>query len=174
MLSASVARHIFEGLQTFLRTTFPVSATGFIHNNCILLDNLLGDIKAHIQATQTLAMLAVNAKLISLYWATGRLLDILNKLPEIKGFSERNLKRMLAFFRCHRHSKLFVPQAAAQIGEASQSLPSITYDSAQLLSPHLWNQHYPALNKSKPNCRWIWPIPISNLFESGNSGCCQC
>jgi hypothetical protein len=91
---------------------------------------LLADIKSRIQSAQTRAILAVNAELIRLYWDIGRLLDarqaqegwgaaviprlgadIRNELPEVKGFSERNMKRMLAFFReysaarpalCHR------------------------------------------------------------------------
>src|SRR5438093_7896575 len=79
---------------------------------------LLADIKSRIQSAQTRAILAVNAELIRLYWDIGRLLDarqaqegwgaaviprlaadIRNELPEVKGFSERNMKRMLAFFR---------------------------------------------------------------------------
>ncbi len=81
---------------------------------------LLADIKARIQAAQTRAVLAVNAELIRLYWGIGRLLDerqaaegwgagviprlandLRNELPELKGFSSRNLDRMLAFARAY-------------------------------------------------------------------------
>ena len=76
-------------------------------------------------------MLAVNAELIRLYWEIGQTLDarqkgegwgaaviprlardIRNELPEVKGFSERNIKRMLAFYREYRDLS-FVPQTAA-------------------------------------------------------------
>lgn len=94
---------------------------------------LLADIKTRIQSAQTRAILAVNAELIRLYWDIGRLLDarqaqegwgaaviprlaadIRNELPEVKGFSERNMKRMLAFYREYAVAPGFVPQAVAQ------------------------------------------------------------
>lgn len=78
---------------------------------------LLGDIKSRIQQSQTRAMLSVNAELVRLYWDIGRLVherqsdegygtrvvqrlarDLHNELPKIKGFSERNIGRMVAFF----------------------------------------------------------------------------
>lgn len=77
---------------------------------------LLADIKRRVRHAQTRAMLAVNAELIHLYWDIGALIDgrqkqegwgaaviprlakdLHNELPEEKGFSERNIKRMLAF-----------------------------------------------------------------------------
>lgn len=93
---------------------------------------LLADIKTRIQAAQTRALLAVNTELVRLYWEIGRLLnerqmsegwgaaviprlaaDIRDELPEVKGFSERNLKRMLAFFRAYPDAGALVPQAVA-------------------------------------------------------------
>ena len=81
---------------------------------------LLAVIKARIQAAQTRAVVAVDAELIRLYWGIGRLLDVhqvaegwgagviprlasdlRNELPEPKGFSSRNLDRMLAFARAY-------------------------------------------------------------------------
>ena len=83
-----------------------------------LYKNLLLDIKQRIGAAQTRAVLAVNAELLQLYWDIGQMIaqrqqqegwgagiiprlavDLHNELPEMKGFSERNLKRMLAFYR---------------------------------------------------------------------------
>lgn len=82
--------------------------------------NLLADIKGRIQASQTRAMLAVNDELIRLYWQIGELLaaqqaregwgagviprlsvDLHNELPEVKGFSERNIGLMLQFYRTY-------------------------------------------------------------------------
>ncbi|MDA8241650.1 MAG: PDDEXK nuclease domain-containing protein [Nitrospiraceae bacterium] len=80
--------------------------------------SLLADVKKRIQDAQTRAVLAVNSELVRLYWDIGRIIDdrqqregwgaaviprlsraLHNELPEIKGFSERNIKRMLAFYR---------------------------------------------------------------------------
>ena len=48
-------------------------------------------------------------------------LDSRNELPEEKEFSERNIKRMLTFYREYKELA-FVPQAVAQI-EASSKVP---------------------------------------------------
>lgn len=80
--------------------------------------SLLGEIKHRIRAAQVRAAFATNAEMLRLYWDVGRLLagrqklegwgtavlprlarDIGNELPDVKGFSERNLKRMVQFFR---------------------------------------------------------------------------
>jgi predicted nuclease of restriction endonuclease-like (RecB) superfamily len=79
---------------------------------------LLEDVKVRIRAAQTRAMLAVNSELVRLYWDVGRLIDerqqqegwgagviprlareLRNELPEVKGFSERNIKLMVQFAR---------------------------------------------------------------------------
>lgn len=79
-------------------------------------------------------MFSVNAELIRLYWDIGRMIDnrqqherwgasviprlsaeLRNELPELKGFSERNIKRMLAFYRKYPNPDAIVPQAVAQI-----------------------------------------------------------
>jgi hypothetical protein len=81
---------------------------------------LLSEIKHQIQSAQSRAILAVNGELNRLYWQIGRLLnqqqaqqgwgagviprlaqDIRNELPELKGFSERNIKLMVQFFRTY-------------------------------------------------------------------------
>lgn len=79
---------------------------------------LLAEIKQRIQQGQVRAILAVNQELLALYWDIGRLIDarqkqqgwgagviprlakdLHNALPEEKGFSERNIKLMVQFFR---------------------------------------------------------------------------
>ncbi len=98
-----------------------------------LYPELLKTIKARIQAAQIRALLAVNAELIQLYWEIGQLidqrqqqegwsagvipklaLDLKNELPEVKGFSERNLGRMVAFFRAYPAAQPILPQAVAK------------------------------------------------------------
>lgn len=81
---------------------------------------LLGEIKQRIRAAQMRAMLGVNVDLIRLYWEIGRMLDarlaqnLRYELPEVKGFSERTIKRMLVFYREYRELE-FVPQPVAQM-----------------------------------------------------------
>ena len=86
----------------------------------IIYKDLLREIKQRIREAQTKALMAVNAELIRLYWEIGQMIDtrqqqegwgvgvipriamdLHNELPELKGFSERNLKRMLAFYRAY-------------------------------------------------------------------------
>ncbi|MDL2259263.1 PDDEXK nuclease domain-containing protein [Deltaproteobacteria bacterium OttesenSCG-928-K17] len=95
--------------------------------------DLLNDVKSRIRQAQTKATLAVNAEMLMLYWDIGRIInlrqgeegwgsgiiprlatDIRNELPELKGFSERNLKRMLSFYREYGNLPI-VPQAVAQL-----------------------------------------------------------
>jgi hypothetical protein len=126
---------------------------------------LLADIRQRVRQAQTRAVLAVNAELIRLYWEIGALIDrrqrqegwgagviprlardLHNELPEEKGFSERNIKRMLAFHRAYPH------------------LP----DGLQPADgPHL-SQHCPLLQKghrlwpfSRPICCWPCPGAIT-------------
>jgi len=80
--------------------------------------SLLENIKQRIRTAQVRATLCANAELIHLYWDIGRAIaqqqehkgwgsgviprlarDIRNELPKVKGFSERNIDRMVAFYR---------------------------------------------------------------------------
>lgn len=93
-----------------------------------LYRSLLADIKARVRQAQHKAALSANAEMVVMYWDVGRLIaarqedegwgagviprlavDLKNELPEQKGFSERNLARMVAFFRAYP----ILPQAAA-------------------------------------------------------------
>ncbi len=133
---------------------------------------LLADIKTRIQAAQTRAVLAVNAELVRLYWEIGHLLDerqaaegwgaaviprlagdIRNELPEVKGFSERNLKRMLAFFRAYPDAAELVPQAVAPAqAKAPKKVPqAVAQKPATPSSPQ-------AVAKS-PGDSILWQVP---------------
>jgi len=95
---------------------------------------LLEDIKKRIRAAQVRANLAINQELILLYWEIGRLIagrqqkegwgagvipqlarDLKNELPDIKGFSERNLKRMTQFHQEYPRLSSIGPQAVARL-----------------------------------------------------------
>ncbi len=80
--------------------------------------SLLDEIKGRIRRAQTRAVQSANREMLALYWDVGRLIesrqesegwgsgviprlsrDLHNELPEIKGFSESNLNRMVRFYR---------------------------------------------------------------------------
>ncbi|MBF8275625.1 MAG: hypothetical protein HW390_698 [Candidatus Brocadiaceae bacterium] len=89
--------------------------------------NLLTEIKDRIRLAQTKAVLSANAEMITMYWDIGRIIldrqqlegwgagviprlskDIHNELPEVKGFSERNIGYMIRFAR--EYSELIILQ----------------------------------------------------------------
>lgn len=136
--------------------------------------SLLTDIKQRIRHAQARAWLSVNAELIRLYWEIGALIDtrqrqegwgagviprlardLHNELPEEKGFSERNIKRMLAFYRQYP-DLAFVPQAVAQI-ESDTEVPQ----AAALFTPKLvlavpWGHHAVLMEKVKELATRQW------------------
>ncbi|MBM4023825.1 MAG: DUF1016 domain-containing protein [Planctomycetes bacterium] len=105
--------------------------------------SLLTNIKQRIRTAQVRAAFSANAELIRLYWDIGQAIearqrqkgwgagviprlarDLHNEIPDVKGFSERNLKRMIAFYRAHREHDLKVPQPVALLTGKSGSAPS--------------------------------------------------
>jgi len=101
---------------------------------------LLVEIKARIRLAQTRAMQSANAELVQVYWDIGRMIDarqqeegwgagviprlareLRNDLPEVKEFSERNLDRMIAFYRAYPKPSDFSPQAVAKL-EATEKV----------------------------------------------------
>jgi len=105
---------------------------------------LLREIKARIQHAQTRAILSANAELVRLYWDIGRLIDqrqeregwgaaviprlareLRNDLPRLKGFSERNLDRMIAFFRTYPDPIDFSPPPVAKLTTTQKVPPTV-------------------------------------------------
>lgn len=142
--------------------------------------HLLTDIKTRIQGAQVRAMLAVNTELLQLYWEIGRLLharqqekgwgtgvipklaaDLHNELPELKGFSERNLKRMLGFYRAYPQPKLFVPQAVAQTHDLKMPQLVAPVDGENLLWQIPWGHHALLLEKVKDPAVRCWYMMYS-------------
>lgn len=114
--------------------------------------DLLADIKTRIRQAQYRAAMSANAEMLHLYWDIGHMVanrqgmegwgkgllrrlsvDLKNELPEIKGFSERNLQLMIQFQKEYptlfvipqrpvaelpkiRSEDKFRPQAVAEIG----------------------------------------------------------
>jgi len=100
--------------------------------------DLLADIKTCIRQAQNRAVMSANAEMIRLYWDIGQMVakrqglegwgkgllrrlavDLKDEIPEIKGFSERNLQLMIQFQR--EYPGLFaIPQRpVAELPETS-------------------------------------------------------
>jgi hypothetical protein len=129
--------------------------------------DLLSEVKGRIQSAQTRAVVSLNAELVRLYWDIGRIIaerqrregwgaaviprlsrELKNELPELKGFSERNIKRMLAFYRAYPDPAAIVPQPAAlfpstpilpQPATKTASVPKVPQPVAQLFNSLLWS-----------------------------------
>ncbi|MCU0664816.1 MAG: PDDEXK nuclease domain-containing protein [Myxococcota bacterium] len=135
---------------------------------------LLTDIRQRVRQAQTRAVMAVNGELIRLYWEIGALIaerqkqegwgagvipclarDLHNELPEEKGFSERNIKRMLAFYRTYPHLGQ-VPQPVAQT-EAMEKVPQpVALFPPELLLSLPWGHHAELMAKVKEPATRQW------------------
>ncbi len=153
----------------------------------VLSRDLLSEIKTRVRAGQNRAALSANAELIALYWDIGRMIatrqkaegwgagviprlaaDLKNELPEEKGFSERNLKRMVRFFREYSDLASFMPQAAALLSKddqiEAQAAPQ-THPPANLQQPaakfeETDDKEFPNV----PQAAAHLPIPLDVLF----------
>jgi predicted nuclease of restriction endonuclease-like (RecB) superfamily len=101
---------------------------------------LLKEVKTRIQQAQARAMLSVNSELIRLYWDVGRTIsekqksegwgssviprlakELSGELSELKGFSERNLGRMIAFYRTYPDVSAILPPVVAKLESEGNS-----------------------------------------------------
>jgi len=116
--------------------------------------SLFEDIKARIRQAQKRAFVSVNSEMIMMYWDIGRMLagrqkeegwgsgvlrrlanDLHNELPEMKGFSERNLKLMVQFYREYPEVRQIGQLPVAQIQWAHNIL---LIQKIKDLSVRLW------------------------------------
>lgn len=161
-------------------------------SDLVLYGGLLGEIKDRIRQAQTRAALSANAEMIAMYWDIGRMIhqrqqtegwgagviprlagDLKNELPEVKGFSERNIKRMLRFYREYQNLAQpvtdLVPQVAALLHAADDQSESIVPQTAAQLpnfppatiAPQLafgipWFHHIILIEKVKDLSLRLW------------------
>ena len=157
---------------------------------------LLQEIKARIQQAQTQAILAANAELVRLYWDIGRIIDgrqrqqgwgaavipqlareLVNELPEVRGFSERNIGRMIAYYREYPNPAEFLPQPAAKMSSPKilpqpaaklKSAPKLQQPTTQLATSLLWSipwfHHVVLMTKVKnlPARLWYMHQTVAN------------
>lgn len=139
----------------------------------------LRDIKARIHAAQMRAALSANRELILLYWDIGRAIaerqkqagwgaaviprlarDLRNELPEVKGFSERNLKLMAQFYG--EYPRLF---PIGQRAVAQLSGTTSTDEKGQPLVAQLpWAHNVLLIQKVKdlPTRAWYMQATLAN------------
>jgi predicted nuclease of restriction endonuclease-like (RecB) superfamily len=158
----------------------------------------LSAVKARIRAAQVRATLSANAELIRLYWDIGRAIDamqqkegwgagviprlardIANDVPEVKGFSERNIKLMSQFAReypalfpigqrpvAQLASDEILPQPVAkfpdrtlvQTPSAQLTGPDIRASLQQLAAKLPWGHHVLLLQKVKDLRARLWYV----------------
>jgi len=134
---------------------------------------LLKEVKNRIQQAQARAVLSVNAELIRLYWDVGRTIaerqkeegwgtsviprlakKLSSQLSEIKGFSERNLDRMIAFYRAYSDVFVISPPAVAKLGKDRSLFLSIP-----------WSHHVLIMQKIKERKIRFWYM--SQVLSNG-------
>lgn len=144
---------------------------------------LLADVKLRIQSAQTRAMLAVNSELVRLYWDIGRMIDVRQKLegwgsgviprlalelknemPELKGFSERNLDRMIQFVRQYPDPMLFLQQPVAKMAIPAKVPQAAAQFDNSLLWAIPWFHHVVLMEKVKDLAarRWYMEQTLAN------------
>jgi predicted nuclease of restriction endonuclease-like (RecB) superfamily len=144
---------------------------------------LLADVKGRIQVAQTRAVLTVNSELVRLYWDVGRIINarqrregwgagviprlaraLKKESPKLKGFSERNIGRMIAFYRQYSRPTEFLPLAVAKL-RSQQGLQSATTssDHASLWSIP-WAHHLILMDRVKElgARRWYMQQTLAN------------
>ena len=113
---------------------------------------MLGDIKTRIRTAQVKAAFAANREMILLYWDIGRMIaerqeregwgaaviprlarDIRNELPEVKGFSERNIGYMIRFAR--EYGDPILQQPAAKLPAPTKGPQAVAQLSVSAMSP---------------------------------------
>lgn len=114
--------------------------------------SILNDVKNRIRKAQVKATFSANSEMISMYFDIGKIIydlqnkhnwgdaiiprlskDIINELPEIKGFSERNLKFMLQFFKEYNPDSVIVKQGVSQLEDTKNLILQLPWGHNILL-----------------------------------------
>lgn len=148
---------------------------------------LLAQVKQRVRQGQTRAVFSANAEMTLTYWDIGRMIlerqeregwgasviprlsrDLRNELPEVKGFSERNIGYMIRFAReydvppilqqpvaklqaLENKNDIKVPQAVAKIsGDGAQSIVQ------QLVAKIPWGHNILLMEKIKDASIRLW------------------
>jgi len=142
--------------------------------NVNLYKPFLTDIKNRIRNAQVRATLSANAEMIVLYWDIGRAIskmqkeqgwgatvtirlanDIKCELPEIKGFSERNLKFMIQFYKGYCLNEVIGKQPVSQLPEKNNQLSVFIKHVASQIP---WGHNILLMQKIKEKEIRLWYI----------------
>ncbi|MCX6993579.1 MAG: PDDEXK nuclease domain-containing protein [Kiritimatiellaeota bacterium] len=163
---------------------------------------LLHDIKSRIRTAQIKATFSANREMILMYWDIGRMIvarqqkegwgsaviprlsrDIRNEMPEVKGFSERNIGYMIRFAGEYGEPLILQqpvakltgttkgPQLAAQIGhpeilpQAVAKTEGILTILQQLVAELPWGQNIVLMEKVKDLPARLWYM--QRILEHG-------
>jgi predicted nuclease of restriction endonuclease-like (RecB) superfamily len=151
----------------------------------VIYRDLLGEIKTRVRQAQHRAMSSANAEMLLMYWDIGRMIaarqkeegwgtgviprlatDLKNELPEQKGFSERNIGRMIAFYREYP----LLPRPVAEIGaqtapqlQSSQSQETVILPrpvaklaTSEIMFQLTWAHHITMMEKCKDLSTRLW------------------
>ena len=146
-----------------------------LNQNILDYSDLLSHIKTRIRTAQIKTAFAANAALIALYWDIGLMIaerqkqqgwaasvipklskDLKNELPEMSGFSERNLSRMIAFYRAYNIDGSILPQAVAKLDAPSLQQPLASVAHYDLLLSIPWGHHAVLMEKVKDQTARFW------------------
>jgi len=144
--------------------------------------SLFIEIKTRIQASQVRAILTVNSELVRLYWDIGHMIDarqkhegwgagviprlareLKNEMPELKGFSERNIGYMIRFAREYG-AVTILQQPAAKISASAKAPQPVTKLRDGLLWSIPWFHHVVLMEKVKDlsTRRWYMEQTLVN------------
>ena len=132
---------------------------------------LLKEIKTRIRQAQTRAIFAANAELVCLYWDIGRIIgqrqrragwgaaviprlarELRNELPELKGFSERNIKLMVQFAR--EYPDAFA--SSVSIGQPAVAQLATMTNGQQLVAQIPWAHNVLLMQRVKEPIARLW------------------
>lgn len=132
---------------------------------------LLTDIKSRIQKAQVKATFSVNAEMIILYWDIGKMIaqrqkkqgwaaavipklskDLKNDLPDLSGFSERNLGYMIRFAKEYQN----LNRESEKIGVSNLQQPVANLDNMDLICSIPWGHHALLMEKVKDQTVRFW------------------
>ena len=144
---------------------------------------LLADVTQRIKDAQTRAILAVNSELVKLYWDIGRIIEtrqelegwgtrviprlaaeLKNEMPELKGFSERNIGYMIRFAREYPEPESILQLPVAKLAEKA-ILPQVAAKlPGSLLWQIPWAHHVVLMEKVKDLTirRWYMEQTLAN------------
>jgi predicted nuclease of restriction endonuclease-like (RecB) superfamily len=165
--------------------------------------DLLTDIKTRIQQAQNRAVMSANAEMIRLYWDIGQMVakrqglegwgkgllrrlatDLKDEIPEIKGFSERNLQLMIQFQKeypglfaipqrpvAELPETEFVPKDSAQPAQGAGETQIVQRVVAQLP----WTHNVILIQKLKdlPTRIWYARQAMAQGWSTDQYGCSQ-